>query len=57
VQRLEDDVREIKADLKSALVDLAYLRVTAESSPTKIQSIGFAIAVFVADGMTRYFGH
>ena len=56
VLRLEDDVKEIKADLKAALKDLAYLRGKADSAPSTLQLIGFAVAVFVAAGVTHWFG-
>ena len=57
VQRVEDDVKEIKTDLKTVLKDLSYLRGKADSAPSTLQLIGFAIAVFVAAGVTHWFGH
>ena len=50
-------MKEIKSDLKKVLVDLSYLRGKADAMPTTIQLIGFVIAIFVAAGVTRYFGH
>ena len=54
---LEADTKEIKSDLKKILVDLGYLRGKADAMPTTIQLIDFVIAIFVAAGVTRYFGH
>ena len=57
VAALEADMKEIKADLKKVLVDLSYLRGKADAMPTTVQLIGFVIAIFVAAGIARYFGH
>jgi len=57
VAALEAEMKEIKSDLKKVLVDLSYLRGKADAMPTTIQLIGFVIAIFVAAGVTRYFGH
>lgn len=57
IARLESDMNEVKADLKRALADLGYLRGKADSLPTTIQLIMFAIAIFAAAGITRFFGH
>ena len=54
---LEADTKEIKSDLKKVLVELGYLRGKADAMPTTIQLIDFVIAIFVAAGVTRYFGH
>ncbi len=45
--RLEQDVSNIKADLKS-IGELVYLRGWVETLPTTIQVLGLAVAVFVA---------
>jgi hypothetical protein len=50
-------MKEVKSDLKKVLADLSYLRGKADAMPTTIQLIGFVIAIFVAAGVTRYFGH
>ena len=57
VAALEADMKEIKADLKKVLVDLSYLRGKADAMPTTVQLIGFVVAIFVAAGVARYFGH
>jgi hypothetical protein len=57
VKRLEDDAKEMKEDLKTIRTDLAYVRGKIDSLPTTMQLIAFAIAVFVAAGIARYFGH
>ena len=57
VAALEADLKEIKADLKKVLVDLSYLRGKADAMPTTVQLIGFVVAIFVAAGVARYFGH
>lgn len=43
VKRLEDDVRELKADMKSVLVDVAVLKERVSHLPTK----GWAVAAVV----------
>jgi hypothetical protein len=57
VQRLEEDVKEIKVDLKAVRVDMSYIKGRLDSMPTTIQLIMFAVAVFAAAGVARYFGH
>ena len=57
VAALEADMKEVKSDLKKVLSDLSYLRGKADSSPTTIQLIMFAVAIFAAAGLTRFFGH
>jgi len=57
VAKLEDDMKEIKTDMKTVLKDLAYLRGKVDSLPTTIQLIGFTLAIFAAAGLTRFFGH
>jgi hypothetical protein len=57
VAALEADMKEIKSDLKKVLVDLSYLRGKVDAMPSTLQLIGFAIAIFVAAGVTRFFGH
>ncbi|MGB6325339.1 MAG: hypothetical protein WBG11_06070 [Methylocella sp.] len=56
VSRLEEDMKELKADMKTALKDLAYLKGKVDNLPTTLQLIGFAVAVFIAAGIARYFG-
>jgi len=59
VSRLEDDMKEIKSDLKTVLNDLSYLKGRVDNLPdlsylkgkidnlpTTLQLLGFAIAVF-----------
>lgn len=55
VGRLEEDVKELKADMKAIRIDLAEIKGRLFSMPTTLQLIAFAIAVFVASGLLRYF--
>jgi hypothetical protein len=57
VKRLEEDMSELKADVKASRVDLSYVRGKLDAMPTTTQLILFAIAIFAAAGMTRFFGH
>ncbi len=57
VSRLEDDMTELKADMKTVLKDLAYLKGKVDTLPATLKLIGFAAAVFIAAGIARYFGH
>ena len=57
VQRLEDDMAELRADVKAMRGDLSYIRGKLDAMPTTTQLILFAIAIFVAAGVARYFGH
>jgi hypothetical protein len=56
VQRFEDDMRELKTDVKAIRIDLAYVKGRLDSMPTTVQLILFAVAVFAAAGLTHYFG-
>lgn len=57
VKRLEDESKEIRADLKKLLVDVAEIKGRVASMPTTLQLVGFVLAIFVASGMLRWFGH
>ncbi len=57
VKRLEDDMSELKADVKAMRGDLSYIRGRLDAMPTTIQLLMFLVAIFVASGLTRYFGH
>ena len=64
IDRLEGDMAEVKADIKALRVDvgllradISYIRGRLDAMPTTIQLLGFVIAIFVASGLTRYFGH
>jgi hypothetical protein len=57
VKRLEEEAKEVREDLKTIRTDLAYIRGKIDSLPSTMQLIGFAIALFVAAGIARYFGH
>lgn len=56
VKRLEDDFKEIRADLKTLLREVAEIKGKVSSLPTTLQLVGFAIAIFAASGMLRWFG-
>ena len=62
--RLDDDMSELKADMKAIRTDLHalrkdfhYVKGRLDAMPTTIQSLGFILAIFVAAGLTRFFGH
>lgn len=57
VARLEEDMKEVRSDLKAIRIDLAEVKGRLSSMPTTIQLIGFVIAIFVAAGVLKYFGH
>lgn len=64
VARLEEDMKEVRADLKAIRgdltglkTDIAELKGYVRALPTTLQLIGFIVAIFVAAGLTRYFGH
>ncbi|MDB5654767.1 MAG: hypothetical protein JWQ94_2380 [Tardiphaga sp.] len=57
VKRLEDDMVEIRADVKAMRSDLSHIRGKIDLMPTTTQLILFAIAIFVAAGVARYFSH
>lgn len=42
--------------MKEIHADLAEIRARMRAMPTTIQLIGFIVAIFVAAGITRYFG-
>ena len=37
--------------------DLQYVKGRLDAMPTTIQLLGFVLAIFVAAGVTRFFGH
>ena len=57
IAALESDMKEIKSDLRTVLVDLSYLRGKVDAMPSTLQFIGFAIAIIAAAGVTRFLGH
>ena len=64
IERLEGDMAEVKSDIKALRVDvglmradMSYIRGRLDAMPTTIQLLGFVIAIFIASGLTRYFGH
>lgn len=57
VQRLEDDMKEARADLKAIRSDLAEVKGRLAAMPSTIQLLGFVVAIFVAAGVLKYFGH
>ena len=57
VDRLEDDMKELRANLKAIRSDLQYVRGRLDAMPTTIQLLGFMVAIFAAAGVTRLFGH
>lgn len=57
VDKLEDDMKELKADMKALRLDVAEIKGMMKTMPTTLQLIGFAIAVFVAAGVFRFFGN
>jgi hypothetical protein len=57
MSELKSDVKAIRSDLSSLRVDMSYIRGRLDAMPTTIQLLMFVIAIFVAAGLTRYFGH
>jgi hypothetical protein len=57
VKRLEDDMSELKSHVKAMRADLSYIRGKLDAMPSTTQLILFAVAVFVAAGIARFFGH
>lgn len=69
VARLEDDMKELKADMKAIRSDLSDIKVKLGALdgrfaglegrlgalPTSLQLIAFAVAIFVAAGVFRFF--
>jgi hypothetical protein len=47
----------LRGELASVRADMSYIRGRLDAMPTTIQLLGFIIAIFVASGLTRYFGH
>jgi hypothetical protein len=54
VSRLEDDMKEIKGDLKALLRDVPEIKGKVSNLPTTLQ---LAVAVFAAAGLSRLFVH
>lgn len=57
VKRLEEDFRELRSDVKATRLDIAEIKGRIAAMPTTIQLAGFVVAIYVASGMLRYFGH
>ncbi|MCJ2093679.1 hypothetical protein MKK67_14445 [Methylobacterium sp. J-072] len=57
IKRLEDDGKEIRTDLKRILADTAEIKGRVASMPTSLQLFMAIVAVFVASGLLRWFGH
>jgi hypothetical protein len=57
VGRLEEDMKEVKGDLKTLLRDTAEMKGRLNAMPTTIQLIAFVVAIFAAAGLLKYFGH
>lgn len=56
VKHLEEDVREVKTDLKALRQDVAEIKGHLRAMPTTIQLLGFVVAIFVAAGVMKLFG-
>lgn len=57
VKALEDRFEKMDSKLDTIVRDLAYLRGKVDAMPSTLQLLGFVVAIFVAAGVTRYFGH
>ena len=51
----EADVKEIKADLKTLIKDVAELKGKVSQLPTTLQMLGFVVAIVVAAGLVKHF--
>lgn len=54
---VKSEVKAQRADMGKMREDMSYVRGRQDYMPTTIQLLGFIIAIFVASGLTRYFGH
>jgi len=58
---LRNDFHYVKGRLDSIPTtldaDLKYVKGRLDAMPTTIQLLGFIIAIFVAAGLTRFFGY
>jgi hypothetical protein len=54
---LRADTSSVRSDINSLREDISYIRGRLDTMPTTIQLVGFIVAIFVASGLTRYFGH
>ena len=52
---LESDVKEIKADLKILIKDVAELKGKVSHLPATLQMLGFVVAIVVAAGLVKHF--
>lgn len=57
VAALEKAVEKMDSKLDILIRDAAYLKGKVDAMPSTLQLIGFVVAIFVAAGLTRYFGH
>jgi hypothetical protein len=55
IKHLEQDMSEVKSDMKAVRTDLAHIKGRLDAMPTAIQLLGFVVAVFIAAGVVRFF--
>ena len=57
VKALEDRFEKMDSKLDILIKDVSYLKGKVDAMPSTLQLLGFVVAIFVAAGVTRYFGH
>lgn len=57
VAALEKAFEKMDSKLDILIRDVSYLKGKVDAMPSTLQLIGFVVAIFVAAGVTRYFGH
>jgi hypothetical protein len=56
VAALEKVFEKVDTKLDTIIRDMSYLKGKVDAMPSTLQLLGFVIAIFVAAGVTRYFG-
>ncbi|WP_315729142.1 hypothetical protein [Bradyrhizobium sp. SZCCHNS2015] len=57
VTALEKAFEKVDSKLDTIIKDTSFLRGKVDAMPSTLQLLGFVVAIFVAAGVTRYFGH
>jgi hypothetical protein len=57
VTALEKAFEKVDSKLDTIVRDTSYLKGKIDAMPSTLQLLGFVVAIFVAAGIARYFGH
>ena len=57
VAALEKAFEKMDSKLDILVRDVSYLKGKVDSMPSTLQLLGFVVAIFVAAGVAKYFGH